>query len=306
VAYAHFEETSPNGTLDRLRKMAPDITDNVINGQFWWLPCETAWKPGEFAASVPAHAALVILDGINAACTQHGWVVNDPEAVGAYRARFVTPVAARNAAVLSLGHPPKAKDRQDERHSFGASGWLDEVNGVGFRMVAAKKGPIRRGRKGSSAVYSVKDRPGQVELNGQEDGPTSNEGWLYLGSLRVDDSGELLDATTLNTRPITQVMMSVPEPPAAEGMVADPVARLGGEILRVLVAGPMQFNSKAQLEGMLHGAGVKFDKNITRGAIERLISEGHLVPKPTRGNGVAAWHSALRENEREPENVLIT
>ncbi len=55
---------------------------------------------------------LAVLDGINAACSQHGWKVADTEAIGSYRAMFVAPLVKAGAAVLSLGHPPKAKDRQ--------------------------------------------------------------------------------------------------------------------------------------------------------------------------------------------------
>jgi hypothetical protein len=81
---------------------------------------------------------LAVLDGINTACGMHDWAVKEPESVGLYRAMFVHPLTKIGAAVLSLGHPPKATNRQSEYYSYGAAGWLNDVDGVGYRMVASK------------------------------------------------------------------------------------------------------------------------------------------------------------------------
>lgn len=59
---------------------------------------------------------------------------------------FVHPLTKIGAAVLSLGHPPKATNRQGESYSYGAAGWLNDVDGVGYRMVASKT-PISKGAK---------------------------------------------------------------------------------------------------------------------------------------------------------------
>ena len=188
VAYAHFEEASPVITLERLRAIAPEMDNETICKLLVWLDCTRAWADGEFAAALPADARLVVLDGINAAATAHRGDPNSPEGVAAYRARFVAPACARGAAVLSLGHPPKGRDRQDERHGFGSTAWLDEVDGVGFRMRAAKPGPVRRGHDGAADIYCVKDRGGAVEARGQRDDGESREGWTYLGRFHVDSS----------------------------------------------------------------------------------------------------------------------
>jgi hypothetical protein len=124
---------------------------------------------GEMAAAIvrlEVPPQLAVLDGINAACGMHSWAVKEPESVGLYRAMFVHPLTKIGAAVLSLGHPPKAVNRQSEAYSYGAAGWLNDVDGVGYRVTASKT-PISKGAKGSSALYVVKDRYGEVQRWGQ-------------------------------------------------------------------------------------------------------------------------------------------
>ena len=185
VVYLHFEESTPAGTLARL--LALGVQREVIRERFIWLDCDRLWQPGEFAAEFAAFhdATLVVLDGINAACTRHGHNPSEPVSLGWYRRTLVTPVTASGAAVLSLGHPVKARDRQDERHGFGYTGWLDEVDGVGFRLLPGKA-PIRRGMDGTAHVYSVKDRNGGVEQHGVVD---RREGWVFIGTFAVNPIG---------------------------------------------------------------------------------------------------------------------
>jgi hypothetical protein len=169
VAYLHFEESEPGGVLDRLDGIGVD--KETIRKQFHWFSCEKKWTPGEMAyriGQLEQPPDLAVLDGINAACSQHGWEHGDPSAIGEYRAMFVTPLAIAGAAILSLGHPPKAKNRQNEMHGFGSTAWLDEVDGVGFRMVASKH-PMEIGKRGWSELYLVKDRYSRVKQQGNVD-----------------------------------------------------------------------------------------------------------------------------------------
>lgn len=191
VVYLHFEETDVRGTLERLRKFGREvgITDELIRTHFVWMNCETPWAEGAFAqalSKLPGRPALVVLDGVNAATAQHGGDVMRPESVEQYKRLFVTPATTLGAAVLSLGHPVKDRTRQGERHSFGSTAWLDVVDGVAFRLEASTH-PISKGRKGSSALSSVKDRYGSVKQHG-EPTPSKEAGWSYLGSFVVDDS----------------------------------------------------------------------------------------------------------------------
>ena len=190
VVYLHFEETDPRGTLERLQRFGRlyGLDNDTIRKQFFWLSCEKKWSDGALAQTLsrlPQPPALVVLDGINAAVAQHGEEVMHPKSVGTYRSLFVKPAVALGAAVLSLGHPVKDRQRQGERHYFGSTAWLDEIDGVAFRLVASSN-PIAKGRSGSSALSSVKDRYSEVKRWGMPD-PSKEPGWTYLGQFVVDD-----------------------------------------------------------------------------------------------------------------------
>lgn len=183
VSYGHFEEASPAGTIERLLLLGCSV--EMILAHFQWVDCTTSWKPGELAAEVREETTLVILDGIIAACGQHGWNPLDTTGEGEYRKNFVTPLTARGAAVVGLGHPVKNLDRQWERHGLGTTAWLDNVDGVGFRLMPSRN-PIRAKHYGSSALYSVKDRNAKVEEHGRPE--ERHPGWVYLGQFVIDSS----------------------------------------------------------------------------------------------------------------------
>jgi hypothetical protein len=237
VAYLHFEEINPSGTIDRLRTLGGDkITDDMIENQFVWLSCEARWGAGLLAGELELleePAELVVLDGINAAVAQHGGDINSTDSITLYRRLLVAPAVATGATVLSLGHPVKDRTRQEERHSFGSTAWLDEVDGVGFRLEASPNTPISKGRYGSSALYSTKDRYGQVESSGvlHKD---REAGWYYLGQFSIDNSQEE-----------TQTRFAMPHSAAAEVPVssgrkestADTDARVITAVAKLLDAG---------------------------------------------------------------------
>jgi hypothetical protein len=281
VVYAHFEEGSPAGTIGRLLQLLVGRSTDparrasaveLIRERFKWLNCERRWSsPEEFSAALaeaaPGEFSLLALDGINAACSQHGLLVDKPEAVGAYRALFVAPAARRGAAVLSLGHPPKAKDRQGERHGFGSSAWLDEVDGVGFRLVAARTSPIRRGSEGASDLYSVKDRYGEVEMLGHLEEKDSMEGFTYLGRFRADDRPERENTVLSMSRPATN----------DKGVARDAFDVLGDAVLKLLAERPEGFTSAARLTEKLQADGVKFGKTDLTPALTRLADDGKIL-----------------------------
>jgi len=181
VRYAHFEEANPRATVLRLRALG--VTPAEIRERFHWLDLD---KLSAGALQEPAAwgvPSLVVLDGIAAACGRYGWNINDAEAVTKYLKALVWPFTEQGAAVLSLGHPVKARDRQEERHGYGATGWLDLVDGAAFRVNASPH-PIQRGTEGWVGLYVVKDRPGGVEEHGTA-ANVSNALWTYLGSFHV-------------------------------------------------------------------------------------------------------------------------
>jgi 5S rRNA maturation endonuclease (ribonuclease M5) len=162
VVYIHFEEPQPAGTIQRLLQLGVD--KEVIRKRFHW-PTPRPWTHGEIAAEIetlPTVPALAVLDGINAACGNYRWDVTAPASVGLYRVMFVHPLTSVGTAVLSLGHPPKATNRQNESYGYGAAGWSNDVDGVSLRMNAGST-PISKGSSGSSAIYVVKDRYCEVQ-----------------------------------------------------------------------------------------------------------------------------------------------
>jgi hypothetical protein len=122
----------------------------VIRKRFHWPEDSTSpWQLGEMAREVARlddTPMLAVLDGINAACGTHGWDVSVNSSVGEYRNMFVFPLTSLGTAVLSLGHPPKAANRQSESYSYGAAGWLNDVDGVGYRLTSSRT-PIGKGGK---------------------------------------------------------------------------------------------------------------------------------------------------------------
>lgn len=277
VVYAHFEESGPAGTIARLLRVG--VPKDVIRDRFRWADCSTHWQAGEFAASLaairgafPADAkpsdrpTLVILDGINAACGQHQWPVEKTESVTAYRQMFVAPATARGMAVLSLGHPPKARGREDERHGFGSTAWLDEVDGVGFRLLPTKDKRIAKGAAGMAILYTVKDRYGEVSGAGLYR-ESDAEGWRYMGAFCVDDTGSA-----------TRMRLSVPrdEDESQQGG-PDPTAKLADDIVTVLRGETdYAYSGVRALESTLRAAKIKFDKKLVSDAIHRLRTTGRL------------------------------
>ena len=270
VVYGHFEEPEPTSTIARLRALG--ATKDELREQLVWLDLTKAWKPEEresqMAAIIAAQAGpvtLVVLDGINAACSMHGWdSTRDPAAIGAYRAAFVRPATLAGAAVLSLGHPPKAKDRQDDRHGYGSTAWLDEVDGAAFRLQSDPTEPIGRGVRGSSALSCVKDRPGNVKVHGRvrdEDGTSAVPGWVYWGQFVIDDTG--------------------PEGETTAGMYAGepgPTAEMVDEATRLLVLDAVKASNAQGNEPTFADLvkGVRLKRAIVQAARDQLVVAGCL------------------------------
>jgi hypothetical protein len=278
VVYLHFEEASPALTLGRLRALGLD--DDVIAERFIWLDCDAPWTVDTFGAEIKdldEVPTLVTLDGINAAVAQHGWAVNEPRAVAEYRAVFVRPMAELDAAILSLGHPPKAPDRQAERHGFGSTAWLDEVDGVGFRMIATGQ-PIRRGKRGASGLYVVKDRDDQVQRHGV---PVRNrDGWSYMGAFVLDNSTTLLGPDGAHKATSIELLA----PPKDQDQ--DQIGHLA-EAITAWLEKRGEFSSQRRLIDGLRAAKVAFNDRDIGPALSRLEEDGRLerIASKSKGQG---------------------
>ena len=293
IGYAHFEESTMGSTVARL--LALGVDKEAIRERFVWLDSNDRWAPGEFGAALATvwpNPSLVVLDGIIAACSRHG---QDPEKVGSvgwYQEQFVTPATMNGAAVLSLGHPVKGRDRADERHGFGSTAWLDQVDGVGFRLQPHPAHPIRRGASGTALVYSAKDRHGGTARHGTSD---RREGWVYLGSLCVDN------ATDPNGG--TSAWLSAPRAEEVGGQGADDPIDVLAEAIVVALASRTDeaYESQEGLESLLHQRRVKFAKAHVSPALDRLEGDGRLDrdPPPLRRGQARAGHLARSTQERE-------
>lgn len=300
VVYAHFEESSPAGTLARLAAIG--VPKDVLRARLRWADCSTHWQAGEFARSLAEvrsgfgpestpsdRATLLVLDGINAACGQHQWPVEKPESVTAYRQMFVTPAAALGMAVLSLGHPPKARDRGGERHGFGSTAWLDEVDGVGFRLEPVKGKRIEKGKAGLAVLYVVKDRYGEVSGAGiyRE---SDAEGWRYLGAFTVDSTGDT-----------TRMRLTVPRDEDEAEQASKPedaAAKRIHEFLRTKTVDG-SFRTQQRLESDAKAVGLGWSKALTKDALALLRAQGLLQDAPELGTTTAG---RLTEAGMSPEN----
>lgn len=293
VAYAHFEEATMGSTIARLLSIG--VTPERIRAGFKWLECAERWQAGEMAEIVATERpSLVVLDGINAACAQHDQDPSQVAAVGWYQATFVKPACGAGAAVLSLGHPPKGKDRQGERHGYGSTAWLDLVDGVGFRLEPHKEHPVRKGANGSAVLYSAKDRHGSVEALGSA---AAREGWTYLGSLWVDNATDPLGQRT-------SITLTAPRPGdlTGSGAAGDPVIALANAIVAVLSERPdRSYSTQQELEDLLQDKGVKFNKNDMGAALGHLVSTESLSRDPAGAGRRRGGQLLATNNESESD-----
>jgi hypothetical protein len=276
VIYIHFEEPRPDGTIHRL--LALGVDKEAIRKRFHW-PDSRPWTKGEIAREVallPDIPVLAVLDGINAACGTHGWDVSVASSVGEYRSMFVTPLTDLGACVLSLGHPVKAVKRQGESYSYGAAGWLNDVDGASFRMETSST-PISRDKMGSSALYSVKDRYGEVERWGElqeKDGMP----WYYMGQFVVDSTPK---ADNLAAPTICHVSAPAKN---AEGGGKDRTDYLADEVLAYLKETTGKFQTFNWLDTALRAKDLKFSKSDLPVALQKLVNRGLLEWPEVEGN----------------------
>jgi hypothetical protein len=294
VIDVHFEESDPGGIIHRLLGLGVD--KEAIRKRFHWRDDATSlWEPGEMTREVARledTPSLAVLDGINAACGIHGWDVSVNAAVGEYRNMFVFPLTTLGTAVLSLGHPPKAANRQSESYSYGAAAWLNDVDGVGYRMNASKT-PITKGKSGSSSLHIVKDRYGEVqrwcELQPDKDLP-----WWYVGQFVVDDSPIADPYGNAHT----VMRLTVPAKAGEEGGQRDKYDDLGDHVVEYLkTANDHRFDSQNQLAVKLRAKGVKVPQNDLAPALERLANNGVITWPDAVGKSRPGWLTDVEEEE---------
>jgi hypothetical protein len=306
VMYVHFEEATPASTIGRLRQLGVSV--EVIDEQFVWINREGRFDDGAMSELVELHGPdLLVLDGILAACGQYGWEVENNTGVGEYRRALVEPATVEGIAVLSLGHPVKATARKYERHPLGATGWLDMVDGAGFRMFPSKT-PIGKGRRGSSAIYTVKDRESEIERHGQLQ-TGEKEGWTYIGQMHMNDALTVTGAGNdddelafIAAGATTSLKVTAPRPEdqERERIASDPVAEMAAAIHAHLRATGASYDSERQVKSDMRAKGVTVTDSKWADALSLLVSQGRLdrwkVGSSYHGRAV----STTEDDQRQP------
>lgn len=269
VVYGHFEEPLPGDTLARLGRLGVPV--DVLRSGLKWLDVDKAKTYRKGLAALEQAPALVILDGVVAACT--GKPINDDETVNWFRAKFVTPAAKLGAAVLALHHPVKDPGRRGELGGRGSGSWINLVDGVHFQGIPGKKA-VSRGRKGSLDIYADKDRAGSV-VQGAPDGPHN---WRSVATLWVEDVDDKVE-TSLEAPLAVQEGTDGPEAP-------DKVTELAEAILWVLkdFEESHRYETQGALEDMLRGRRIAVQKKILGAALVHLEDRGLIERAPANGN----------------------
>jgi hypothetical protein len=181
VIYAHFEESSPADTIERLILLG--VEPEVIRTLFAFVGPERRITSGDvdrlLALGTPS---LVVLDGQNEAMALHGQGINDPDGVAEFRRRLVKPFTRVGAAVVELDHVVKDPEKKGQGYALGSAHKGNGINGALFLVENLE--PFGRGRNGASVVSVTKDRPAQLRQLGL---PTLVARKFWVGTLHVEN-----------------------------------------------------------------------------------------------------------------------
>lgn len=160
VVYLDFEDDE-GGIAGRL--LAIGTARDTIRNRFHYLRPATALGTGihrdDLHAVLDQGPTLVILDGITAAMTLHGFDVISNRDVAAFAQILPATIAATGPAVLLLDHVTKSSETRG-RYALGA---VHKLNGVtGASLLLDVVAPIRIGSTGRSRIRIAKDRPADL------------------------------------------------------------------------------------------------------------------------------------------------
>jgi hypothetical protein len=182
VEYIHFEESDPQGTIERL--LAIGVSPSRIEAGLTFRGPEAPITADIVDQIRQMPPSLVVLDGQNEAMALHGQEIREEKGPAEYRRKLVKPFTAMGAAVLSLDHVVKDKDANRGGYALGS---IMKGNGLSGSLILLEgKDPFGHGRKGASNVFVTKDRPGQLRTGGR---PTGIARKFYMGTLVVDGTG---------------------------------------------------------------------------------------------------------------------
>lgn len=207
VLYAHFEESDPSSTIERLQLL--DVPDQDIIERFHFIGPERPVTHDALDALLPLKPSLVVLDGVNEAMSLHKTAIRDEDGAAEFRRRLIKPFTRAGAAVLSLDHVVKDPEKRS-RVGIGSVHKGNALSGALIQLDNTE--PFGRNQRGRSRLYVTKDRPGYLRQHGKPDrkrGP----GWVYMGEFVIDATTDAVDMTLYAPKPDTA---EAPEPRSEE------------------------------------------------------------------------------------------
>lgn len=182
VLYFHFEESDPDGTVEKMLLLGATIEQ--IKLYFHFVAPDEPVSPQYLRPLLALEPSLVVMDGVNEAMSLHGLGIREEDGAAGYRRRLVKPFTRAGAAVLSCDHVVKNKEARG-RSQIGSVHKGNGLDGSSIQLENIE--PFGRGQKGVTKVFIAKDRPGHLRAHGLpvEDTP----GKTYMGTLELDDTG---------------------------------------------------------------------------------------------------------------------
>lgn len=277
VAYLDFEDDE-GGIAGRLLALGTDRT--VVLDRFHYLRPATALGTGihrdDLAAVLTTHApTLVVLDGVTAAMSLHGFDPISNRDVADFSRILPTAIAETGPAVLLLDHVVKASENRG-RYALGAVHKLNGVTGASLLLEVVT--PIRVGATGRSRLRVAKDRPGGLRRHALPD--FGNTALDWFSDMVVESHGDDFVEVTLYPPDATTPTNARKRPTLYMHRVSD--------VLET-VAEPLS------LRGIQDRVTGKVDH--VRTAIAALVDEGYVEAKPGPRN--ATLHRLVKRFDEE-------
>lgn len=193
VFYVDLEDHA-EGIVERL--LALGVPHEVIAQRFCYVHPEEAFEESArkvfFDMVRELKPSLAIIDSVAEVMAANGMDPLSNKDVAEFVKILPRPLSLLGPAVVLIDHLTKQND--NTRFSIGAQHKLAAVDGASYVVEAEE--PFGRGRKGSSRIAVVKDRPGHVRRYA--------EGGRYIGRLTVhaNDGGTHVSAEL--ARPMSQ------------------------------------------------------------------------------------------------------
>ncbi|OBG42691.1 hypothetical protein A5672_10935 [Mycobacterium alsense] len=281
VLYIHYEESSPDSTIERLRLLGV-LDDMLFPPLFRFVAPQQPIDADDRAALLKPPPALVVHDGVNEAMALHQ-AEQKIEGASEFRRRLVTPFLQAGAATLACDHVPMSRDgsRRDAYGTVHKGNALD-----GARIALENRKAFGRGLRGVSNMYVTKDRPGHLRARGRA---TQVPGKTYVGTLVGDDSDQFAPFSLMFYAPRAGDQPDDGQDgPAATGVDS----QLAEDVWEVIAAQPDRtVGSLRKLYAQMRKAGKQFTESEARTAVEDLVADDRLAE--VRGRGGAQGYQAI-------------